>query len=396
MSLKTVEISPNIFWVGIEDWNRRIFDALIPLPYGTSYNSYLVVGQNKIALIDTVNPGFEEVLLRKISQILPPERIDYVVMNHAEPDHAHGISKLMEVARNAKLVATKMGVSMAEAFFNVPGNKAIVVKEGDVLVLGDKTLRFVEAPWLHWPETMFTFDVEDRILFSCDFFGAHFASDNVYADEIGGLLLPEAKRYYAEIMMPLAASARKALDKVKVTKAKIIAPSHGPIYRNPEPIVEAYENWTRGPLRKKVVIVYVSMWGSTQMLERTITETISGEGVEAIPYNLTVADISHVLRDLVDSSAVVIGTPTVLGGAHPLAMYAAELIASFGIRGKTAAVFGSFGWGGGGMKKVKTRLEQGGFDVIDSFEIRGSPKPEHIAKAIALGKAVAARAKGES
>lgn len=396
MSLKTVEISPNIFWVGIEDWNRRIFDALIPLPYGTSYNSYLVVGRNKIALIDTVNPGFEEVLLRKINQILPPERIDYVVMNHAEPDHAHGISKVMEVARNAKLVATKMGVSMAEAFFNIPSNKAIVVKEADVLVLGDKTLRFVEAPWLHWPETMFTFDVEDRILFSCDFFGAHFASDNVYADEIGGLLLPEAKRYYAEIMMPLAASARKALDKVRVTKAKMIAPSHGPIYRNPEPIVEAYENWTRGPLRKKVVIVYVSMWGSTQMLERTITETISGEGVEAIPYNLTVADISHVLRDLVDSSAVVIGTPTVLGGAHPLAMYAAELIASFGIRGKTAAVFGSFGWGGGGMKKVKTRLEQGGFDVIDSFEIRGSPKPEHIAKAIALGKAVAARAKGES
>ena len=396
MSLKTVEISPNIFWVGIEDWNRRIFDALIPLPYGTSYNSYLVVGRNKIALIDTVNPGFEEVLLRKINQILPPERIDYVVMNHAEPDHAHGISKVMEVARNAKLVATKMGVSMAEAFFNVPNNKAIVVKEGDALVLGDKTLRFVEAPWLHWPETMFTFDVEDRILFSCDFFGAHFASDNVYADEIGGLLLPEAKRYYAEIMMPLAASARKALDKVRVTKAKMIAPSHGPIYRNPEPIVEAYENWTRGPLRKKVVIVYVSMWGSTQMLERIITETISGEGVEAIPYNLTVADISHVLRDLVDSSAVVIGTPTVLGGAHPLAMYAAELIASFGIRGKTAAVFGSFGWGGGGMKKVKTRLEQGGFDVINSFEIRGSPKPEHIAKAIALGKAVAARAKGES
>ncbi|MCW3980042.1 MAG: FprA family A-type flavoprotein [Candidatus Bathyarchaeota archaeon] len=396
MSLKTVEISTNIFWVGIEDWNRRIFDALIPLPYGTSYNSYLVVGRKKIALIDTVNPGFEEVLLRKISQILPPERIDYVVMNHAEPDHAHGIPKVMEVARNAKLVATKMGVSMAEAFFNVPSDKAIVVKEEDVLTLGNKTLKFVEAPWLHWPETMFTFDVEDQILFSCDFFGAHFASDNVYADKIGGLLLPEAKRYYAEIMMPLAASARKALDKVKVTKPKMIAPSHGPIYRNPEPIVEAYENWARGPLRKKVVIVYVSMWGSTQMLERIITETISCEGVEAIPYNLTVADISHVLRDLVDSSAVVIGTPTVLGGAHPLAMYATELIASFGIRGKMAAVFGSFGWGGGGMKKVKARLEQGGFDVIDSFEIRGSPKPEHIANAISLGKTVAARVKGKS
>jgi flavorubredoxin len=396
MSLKTVEISPNVFWVGIEDWNRRIFDAFISLPYGTSYNSYLVVGRDKAALVDTVNPGFEDVLLRKISQILPPEKLDYVIMNHAEPDHAHGISKVMGVARNAKLVATKMGVSMADVLFNIPGDKAIAVKEGDVLTLGGKTLRFIEAPWLHWPETMFTFDVEDQILFSCDFFGAHLASDNVYADEIGGLLLPEAKRYYAEIMMPLAASARKALDKVKVTETRMIAPSHGPIYRNPETIVDAYENWTRGSLRKKVVIVYVSMWGSTQALERIITETISIEGVEAIPYNLTVADISHVLRDLVDSSAVVIGTPTVLGGAHPLATYATELIASFGIRGKIAAVFGSFGWGGGGMNKVKTRLEQGGFEVIASFEIRGSPKPEHITKAIALGKAVAARVKGAS
>jgi flavorubredoxin len=396
MSLKTVAISPNVFWVGIEDWNRRIFDAFIPLPYGTSYNSYLVVGRDKTALVDTVNPGFEEVLLRKISQLLPPDKIDYVIMNHAEPDHAHGVSTVMEVAKNAKLVATKMGVSMANVMFSVPSEKTITVKEGDVLPLGGKTLRFIEAPWLHWPETMFTFDVEDRILFSCDFFGAHLASDNIYADEIGGMLLPEAKRYYAEIMMPFAASACRALDKVKDTNAKMIAPSHGPIYRDPEPIVNAYEDWARGPLRKKVVIVYVSMWGSTQTLERVITETISTEGVEAIPYNLTVADVSHVLRDLVDSSAVVIGTPTVLGGAHPLVTYATELIASFGIRGKIAAVFGSFGWGGGGMKKIKARLEQGGFEVIDSFEIRGSPKPEHIAKAIALGKTIAARLKDAS
>jgi flavorubredoxin len=262
-----------------------------------------------------------------------------------------------------------------------------------VLELGGKTLRFIEAPWLHWPETMFTFAVEDSVLFPCDFFGSHLTSDRLYADEVGGLLLPEAKRYYAEIMMPFAASAQKALDKVKPLNPKIIAPSHGPVYRNPQTIIEAYEKWTRGSLERKVVVVYVSMWGSTQTLERTITETIATDGVEAVPYNLTVADISNMLRDLVDASAVVIGTPTVLGGAHPLAVYAAELIASFGVRGKVAAVFGSFGWGGGAARRIKARLEQGGFEVVDTLEIRGPPKPEHVERAVALGKAVANKVK---
>lgn len=393
MAFKTVEISPNVFWVGVEDWNRRVFDAFIPLPYGTSYNSYLVVGQNKTALIDTVNPGFEEALLQKISQILPPEKIDYVIMNHAEPDHAGSIPAVMQAAKNANVVASKLGVKLAELYFDVPSERRIVVQEGDTLELGGKTLRFIEAPWLHWPETMFTFAVEDSVLFPCDFFGSHLTSDRLYADEVGGLLLPEAKRYYAEIMMPFAASAQKALDKVKPLNPKIVAPSHGPVYRNPRTIVEAYEKWTRGSLERKVVVVYVSMWGSTQALERVITETIATEGVEAVPYNLSIADISHVLRDLVDASAVVIGTPTVLGGAHPLAVYATELIASFGVRGKIAAVFGSFGWGGGAARRIKARLEQGGFEVVDTLEIRGPPKPEHVEKAVALGKAVANKVK---
>lgn len=393
MSFRTVEISPNIFWVGIEDWNRRVFDAFIPLPYGTSYNSYLIVGNDKTALIDTTNPGYEEMLLKKISQILPPEKIDYIIMNHAEPDHASAIPAVMRVAKNAKVVATKLGASMAEVYFDVPPERRMAVKEGDKLELGGKTLKFIEAPWLHWPETMFTFNVEDRILFPCDFFGAHLTSDKLYADEVSKLLFPEAKRYYAEIMMPFAASAQKALDKVKPLNPKIIAPSHGPVYRNPKPIIEAYEKWTRGPLERKVVIVYVSMWGSTQKLERVITETISSEGVEAVPYNLTVADISHVLRDLVDASAVIIGTPTVLGGPHPLALYAGELVASFGVRGKIAAVFGSFGWGGGAIRRLKSRLEQGAFTVVDTLEIRGPPKPEHVEKAVALGKTVAEKVK---
>ncbi|UCE96142.1 MAG: FprA family A-type flavoprotein [Candidatus Bathyarchaeota archaeon] len=393
MAFKTVEISPNVFWVGIEDWNRRFFDAFIPLPNGTSYNSYLIVGKEKTALIDTVNPGFEKILLKKISQIVPPGKIDYIIMNHAEPDHAGGILEVMKVAPNAKVVATKLGVDMTKIYFDVPSERRISVKDGDTLELGQKTLKFIEAPWLHWPETMFTFNMEDSVLFTCDFLGSHITSDKLFADEVGGLLMPEAKRYYAEIMMPFSASAQKALDKVNLLNPKIIAPSHGPVHRNPQSIIEAYEKWTRGPLEKKVIVVYVSMWGSTQTLERIITETISTEGVETVPYNLTVADISHVLRDLVDASAVVIGTPTVLGGAHPLALYATELIASFGVRGKIAAIFGSFGWGGGATRRVKLRLEKGGFEVVYTLDVRGPPKPAHIEKAVSLGKAVAKRVK---
>ena len=393
MHFKTMELCPNVFWVGVQDWNRRVFDAFIPLPYGTSYNSYLVIGENKTALVDTVNPGFEDVLINKVNQLLPLEKVDYVIMNHAEPDHAGSIPAVIRAAKNAKVVATQLGANMAEVFFNVPTERRTTVKDGDELELGGKTLRFIEAPWLHWPETMFTVDVEDRVLFPCDYFGAHLTSDKLYADEVGELVQPEAKRYYAEIMMPFAASAQRALDKVKQLGPKVVAPSHGPIYRDPQPIIEAYEKWTRGKLARKVVVVYVSMWGSTAALERTITETIASEGVEAVPYNLAVADISHILRDLVDASAVVIGTPTTLGGAHPLAQYATELISSFGVRGKLAAVFGSFGWAGGAAKRIKTRLEQGGFKVVDTLEIRGPPRPEHVEKAAALGRAVAGEVK---
>ena len=169
------ELVPNIYWVGVEDWDRRIFDALVPLPLGTSYNAYLVVGKEKTALVDTVQNNFADEMLQKLMKIVDPEKINYVVMNHAEPDHAGAIPRVMAVARNAKLVVTKMGAEMAKVFYDVPPEKTIVVKEGDTLDLGDQTLRFIDAPWLHWPETMFTYCVEDKVLFTSDFFGAHFA-----------------------------------------------------------------------------------------------------------------------------------------------------------------------------------------------------------------------------
>jgi len=394
LPVKTIEIAPNINWVGIEDFHRRIFDSLITLPYGTSYNAYLVMGKQKIALVDTTNPGFENELLAKISSILNPDKIDYLIMNHAEPDHASAIPHVLTAAPNAKLVLTKKGAELAESLYRTPEARRLVAKEGDTIDLGGKTLRFIEAPWLHWPETMFTFAVEDKVLFSCDFFGTHLASDKLFDDEVSDHLIPEAKRYYAEIMMPYTKMAIAGLDKALAVSPKIIAPSHGPVYRNPQKILSAYEQWTRGPLAKKAIMVFASMWDSTRRMAMVITDAISAEGVEAIPYDLVSADISHIARDLVDTSAVVLGSPTVLGGLHPLAAYALVLVRALRPRAKLAAFFGSFGWGGGAARQAKEMLEPAGFEILDVLDIKGAPDDKALEAAKELGRKVAQRIKG--
>ncbi len=390
---KAIEIAPGIFWVGVEDWHRRVFDALIPLPYGTSYNSYLVVGGEKVALIDTVNPGFEQELLEKVERIVEVERIDYVIMNHAEPDHAGGVPTILSRAKNAKLVATRKGVEMAEAFYGVAAERTVPVREGDTLDLVGKSLTFVEAPWLHWPETMFTFCRETGVLFPCDFFGSHLASSRLFDDEVGDILLPEAKRYYAEIMMPFSRFVAMALDKIKGMDIGMIAPSHGPIYRNPRRIIDAYERWARGPLERKALIIYVSMWGNTEMLAKTIADAISSEGVEAVPYDVLKADLSHIARDLVDASAIVMGSPTLLAGIHPLVGLAVSLVRGLRPRAKLAAIFGSHGWAGGAVDQMEGLLRQAGLEVVDTLKVRGRPSREDLERAVNLGKLVAQKVK---
>ena len=390
------EIVPSVFWVGASDWHRRMFDSLISLPYGTSYNAYLVVGKNKIALIDTVWTPFADLLLSKIGKIVKTEKIDYLVMNHAEPDHSGSIPEVLSVAKNAKLVAMKRGIGMAKVYYDVPDERMLEVKEGDTIDLGGKTLRFIEAPWLHWPETIFTYLVEDSILFPCDFFGSHIAVSCLFDDEVDDLLLPEAKRYYADIMMPFPVFVKKALDKIKDLDIKMIAPSHGVVYRNPKRILDAYEMWARGPLKLKVVILYVSMWGSTEALEKTIEEAIAEEGIETVPYNLVVSDLSHLSRDLVDASAIIIGSPTYINGAHPIALTATEFIRGQKPRTKLVAIFGSYGWGGGAASQIEDRLKQSGFQIIETLECRGPPKEADLERARKLGKLIAQKIKQET
>ncbi len=245
-------------------------------------------------------------------------------MNHAEPDHASAVGYVLSESPDARLVTTAKGAQMAKLYFKVPDDRIQVVKDGDSLDLGGKTLKFIEAPWLHWPETMFTYAVEDKVLFPCDFFGAHTAF-GMYDDENEGLI-PLAQRYYGEIMMPFGRMGARALEKIEALDIRLIAPSHGPIYRNPGRIVDEYRKWTAGETREKAIIAFVSMWGSTDRMAKAMAEALENRGIEVAVFNLQGADIGDIARELVDARALVLGSPTVLGGLHPLASYAVSLV----------------------------------------------------------------------
>lgn len=390
----TSKIVEDIYWVGARDWNRRMFDALIPLPNGTTYNAYLIIGSNKKALIDTVNPGFEKELEDKIAQIVNPTDIDYVIMNHAEPDHAGSIPHIMALSTKAKLITTAKGAKMAQIFYKVPEERIIAVHDGETLDLGDKTLQFIEAPMLHWPETMFTYIKENKILFPCDFFGSHVAK-GLYDDEIEELLV-FAQRYYGEIMMPFNVMGRKALEKIKDLPIDVIAPSHGPIHRNPARILNVYRKWSNGETKQKAIVVYVSMWGSTEKMVKPIVDTLTSEGIEVALYNLSVSDIGDVAKDLVDSRAIVLGAPTVLGGAHPLAVYATYLVKALKPPARFGAVLSSYGWGGGAVKNIQEVLGSSKLEIVGALEINGPPSEENIKQIVDLGKTIANRIKESS
>jgi len=385
------KLSENVYWVGVRDWDRRLFDALIPLPKGTSYNAYLVVGNDKKALIDTVNPGFERELEEKIRNIVDPTEIDYVVMNHAEPDHAGAIPYIMKINNKAKLVTSTQGSKMAKTFYSVPEERLITVRDQDTISLGNKTLKFTEAPMLHWPETMFTYLQEDKILFPCDFFGSHMAG-GTYDDEVEDLLV-HAQRYFGEIMMPFSAMGQKALEKIKDLEIKMIAPSHGPIHRNPERIMNAYKKWVKGETKQKAIIVYATMWHSTEKMIQPMVDTLASQGIETALYNLTVSDLGDVAKDLVDARAIVLGAPTVLGGAHPLAVYATYLVKALRPPAKFGVVLSSYGWGGGAIRHVKEILGQTKLELVGAMEINGSPSENDVMRITELGTILARKIK---
>jgi flavorubredoxin len=318
-------------------------------------------------------------------------QIDYVVMNHAEPDHAGAIPHILAVNDKAKLVCTKIGAQAAQIYFRVPEERITLVKDNYAIELGGKTLKFIEAPMLHWPETMFTYLPQDKILFTCDFFGMHTAY-GFYDDEVDELN-SFAQRYFGEIMMPYRSLGLRAIEKIKNFEIEMIAPSHGPIHKNPERILENYAKWTRGETKEKVILVYVSMWKSTEKMISQIAETLLQKGVYVNIHNLANADLGEIAKDLVDARAIVLGTPTVLGKMHPLAVYAAHLVKVLKPPLKFGAVLTSYGWGKGALAHAVELLGPTGLEVVGAIEVNGPPTESDLEKVRLIGEGLAEKIK---
>ncbi len=373
------ELAAGVYWVGAKDWERRVFDSLIPLPQGTSYNAYLVVGKRFSALIDTVNPGFEEELWQKIAAVIEPTSLDYIVMNHAEPDHAGALPWILDRIPKAKVLLTEEGREMAIRLYHLPADRVEIVRDGDSLDLGGKTLRFMEVPFVHWPETMFTLLSEDQILFPCDFFGAHTAK-GFYAEDVPDIE-KFAKSYFGEIMMPYRRAAQRALEKALGTRPAVIAPSHGPIWRDPEPILAWYRKWTAGETEPKVIVAYVSMWGATDKLVRVAIETLMEADMQIAVHNLSDLDLGSFSADIVDSRALVLGAPTVLGGLHPLAAFALSLIRALKPPLRFVLFLGSHGWAGGAARQAQETLAPLNVEFLGTLDVLGQPGPAELRQA---------------
>lgn len=365
------EIKKDVFYVGSKDWKRRMFDALIPLPNGTSYNSYLIKGESFNALIDTVNPGFEKELESKIHEIIGLENLDFIIMNHAEPDHAGAIEYLMKKNKKIKLILTQKGKEIAEKLFTLDQKRIVIKKSGDVLDLGNKQIEFIEAPFLHWPETMFSYLKEDKMLFSCDFFGAHTAYGTLETEVKN--LSDEAKKYYGEIMMPYAVMAKAALKKLENYQLEMICPSHGPIYNEVETIINKYKKWTKAEPERKVLLVYVSMWNSTEKMMKKLYNELLDKEINVKIFSLETADIGEIIKELVDTNTLVLGTPTVLGKMHPLAFNALNLINLLKPPIKNVSLISSSGWSKGAVSQAKSMLALRNVKLIEPIDELGAP-----------------------
>lgn len=385
--MPAIDIKPGIHWVGAIDWDRRLFDELIPLPDGTTYNSYLVKGKDSIALIDTVDPTKEKILLDNLRE-LGVDKIDYLVTHHAEQDHSGTIPKILEMYPMAKVVCTPKCKEQIKILLHVADDRIRTVADGETLDLGGRTLEFIHAQWVHWPETMLTYLREDKILFPCDFLGSHLAQSGLYADD-EPRVYRSAKRYFAEIMMPFRSHIVKHLERLANYDIRMICPSHGPVYQRPALIFDAYRDWTSEKAKKEVVLAYVSMHGSTQLMADRLVDALMRRGIPVKPFNLSRTDIGELAMELVDASTVVIGTPTVLGGAHPLAVYAAYLANALRPKTKFVSIIGSYGWGGKTVEQLAGMIGNLKVEVIEPVMIKGMPTDEDYRKIDALADAIA-------
>jgi flavorubredoxin len=385
-------LKPGVHAVGVLDWDKPLFDDLIPLPDGTSYNAYLVKGQDKVALLDTVDRAFTDELLANLAAA-GVSKLDYVVAHHAEQDHSGSLSAVLARFPEAKVVTNQKCAELLKTHVHLPAEAVTLIKDGDILDLGGRTLQFIFAPWVHWPETMFSHLREDKILFTCDFLGSHRASSDLFADDEAQAYLA-AKRYYAEIMMPFRARLGGHIAKIESLGVDMIAPSHGPVYRRPQFILDAHKDWIGDKPKNQAVVAYVTMHGSTKIMVDRLVDGLIARGVGVTRINLPHMDLGHMAMALVDAATVVIGTSTVLAGPHPAAAYAAFVANMLRPKARFATVIGSLGWGGKTVETLKGLLGNLKVEFLDPVEIKGLPTEADLQAIDALAATIQAKHAG--
>jgi anaerobic nitric oxide reductase flavorubredoxin len=383
--MRSTPISDRITWVGAIDWNLRDFHGF-ETPRGTTYNAYLVQGADKTALIDTVKLPFVPELLERIVEVVPLDQIDYIVVNHVEPDHNGGLRAVMEAMPQAKVVASAGGVrGIAE--YHGPDLQIEAVGADDVIDLGGKTLRFLPMPMVHWPDSMFTFCPESCTLMPNDAFGQHIATSERFADEIGlDVAVEELEVYYANILTPLSVAVSKAIGKIAEQgwTCDTIAPSHGVVWHHDQvpAVIDVYDRLTMGETEEKLVIAYSTMWGSTDVLAREIADGAAAAGVDVKVFDLAGTPLSHIARHLLDARALLVGSPTLHHGMLYRTAALIQYVSGLKPKDKMAGVFGSFGWSGGATKQMRGRLEEIGFEMpMPDLTCKYKPSAEETAAA---------------
>lgn len=376
--MKFQEIKNNIFYCGLNDADRVIFDELIPLDNGTSYNSYLVKGSEKTAIIDTMYPPKTEEYIKNLDEN-GITNVDYIIANHGEQDHTGALPELIKKYPQAIIITNPTCKTNLVSMLFIPEDRIQTIANNEELSLGDKTLRFIFAPNVHWPDTMFTYIVEDNVLCTCDFLGSHYTFDDIFATP-SDKLIKSAKKYYAEIMMPFRVMAKKYTQMIKDMNVDMILASHGPIYNDPNFILDLYTDWTSDLGKNLVLLPYVSMYGSTKEMIDYLSTELNKRGIETLKHDIVSDNLGDLAMALVDGTTIVLGTSMVVAGPHPASVNVAYIASILKPKAKFASFVGSYGWGGKLFDILGEILGKLRLDVIEPVQIKGRLTQEDYAK----------------
>lgn len=394
-----MELKPGIFWTGILDRDLRVFDIIMETEFGTTYNAYVVKGTEKTALIETAKAKFCDEYLAKVQAVTDIGDIDYLIVDHTEPDHAGSAAKLLELNPNIEVVGTTGAINFLSQIMNKPF-QSHAVKEGEELDLGGKTLRFMIVPNLHWPDTMYTYLPEDKVLFTCDSFGSHYCCEGILRSKVENEegYQRASKYYFDNILGPFKPFMNKALDRVEGMEIDMICPGHGPVHDTGlKELFQTYRAWNKvenpNP-NKTVVIAYVSAYGYTAAMAQTIGDAIRASGVDVHAYDLVTDDCAGLPADLLHADGILLGSPTILSDAlKPIYDLTTTMLPTIH-GGKQAAAFGSYGWTGEAVPNLTQRLQQLKMKVSDGLRLRFKPSEDELAQCKAFGEDFAAKVKG--